>query len=412
MATMTYSGGGLTGNWSDPLNWSGGVAPGITDTALVHGGPGTTVTSTVSVSNIMLIGGETVTFDNTVNTYGLGACTGFMVCINSTAVFAPGSTLNDAGGALLVGVGGVGGFVAQGTASQATIIHSNNATIGKSAIASGTVTIDGATWNNDKVVFLGYMGQGALNVLNGGQVNIAGNLAMGFAAGAVGQATLSSGGTITVMGAAALGGGDPNTPFGTSLLTVNAGSLFDVKNLARVETGSAIHMAGGTVSVGDTSAWMTVFAGAQISGFGTVTTRAGGQMDNEGTIKATGGTLQINGVAFGQGTMQIGDHSTIAITAGSLYQSSIAFSGVDANLALAHGTVVKAEIDGFTTGDTISMAGIDHATWSSVAQSLTLSSAGHIVDTLHVAGSYAGDVFNVSQVNGVGVISVSSPSAH
>ena len=145
MTTDIYKGAGQAGNWTDPNNWAGGV-PNTLDTALVNGGPNQTVTSSMAIGNLMAIGGETLTVTGAITSHGNGPCTGGMVCIGSTLDFAPGSTLNDQA-KLIVGVSGIGTFIATGTISQHTTINALDVTLGLQAGGSGTMTVDGATVN-------------------------------------------------------------------------------------------------------------------------------------------------------------------------------------------------------------------------------------------------------------------------
>jgi T5SS/PEP-CTERM-associated repeat protein len=322
MATMTFTGGGVAGNWADPKNWKGGVAPGTKDLAQIIGGASSTVNGAVSVNAIMIINGGTDTFTGSVTTAGVGNCQGFMVCVGSTAVFAAGSSLSD-GGVLQIGVGGVGGFVADGSTTRATTIHSKTSTIGKLAAGVGTVTIDRATWTTDGAMLVGALGTGTLNVLDSGHVTVGGNFAMGFETGAVGHATLTSGGMITVAGGASIGGGDAAAPLGTATLTVNAGSTFDVQNWMSVSDGSTVTLAGGTVSAGDKTGGLTIQAGGQLIGHGTVVARAGAWINDSGSIEAKGGVLQIDAKVTGQGIIQIDANSTVAITGASLMTSML-----------------------------------------------------------------------------------------
>jgi T5SS/PEP-CTERM-associated repeat protein len=402
MATYLYTGHGNTSNWADPADWKGGIAPTTTDTALFLGGGAATVTAPVSVQNVMLLGAMSLTFDGAVNISGTGFCTGFMVCDDATATFAPGATLNDPAGALVVGIDDVGTFIATGTAAAPTPLTTANGTIGRFAASAGTVTLNDTTWNCATTVFLGGAGQGALNILNGSQVTLGGNLAAGCDAGSTGALTLASGGDLTVRGSTALG------MAGLATITVDHGSLFTVQNLAMIGPGSTLDLAGGSVAAGLVGGWLSVEAGGQIVGDGLLTTRATGMFEDDGRVEATGGTLQIDGVIKGAGAMQIDANSTLASTGIALMLPQVTFAGAGATLSLSHAEWVTGALAGFTIGDHITMAGIDAATWNAATQTLILSDAGQRVDALHLAGTYDGDVFAVTQANGLGTISLSA----
>ena len=84
--TITFSGKGLAGDLADPRNWAGGVVPGIADTALIKINVGAPIGGTFAVNNMMLLGTEKITFTGTLDTAGVGACQGLMVCDGAEAV--------------------------------------------------------------------------------------------------------------------------------------------------------------------------------------------------------------------------------------------------------------------------------------------------------------------------------------
>jgi T5SS/PEP-CTERM-associated repeat protein len=409
MATIVYSGLGIAGDWSDPDNWNGGEAPGTADLAQITNGTSNTFGGDISVNSIMIINGGTDTFTGSVTTAGAGSCQGLMVCVGSTMVFVPGSSLTD-GGVFLVGVDAAGGFIADGTSALATTIESDTATIGAQDTGVGTVTIDDASWTTAKSLIVGKAGTGTLNVLDGGAVTVGGSFAMALENGSTGTVTLSSGGLLTVDGAASIGGGDASKPLGAGTLTVDAGSTFDVKDSMAAGYGATLDLAGGTVSAGDTSGHLSISAGGKVVGDGTLTTRAGGWISDSGIIAATGGTLTIDASVAGTGKILVGDDSTVAITGKALLTAKFDFIGADSTLSLAHGAIVKSSLTGFTFSDHIEMAGIDKAVWDGAKQTLVLSDAGKAVDALHLVGSYAADVFTVTQSGGIGVITLHAAS--
>jgi hypothetical protein len=74
--TIRFSGKGQPGDLLDPHNWVGDVIPGISDSALITMNVGGPVDGTFAVNNMMLLGTETITFTGTLDTAGVGACTG------------------------------------------------------------------------------------------------------------------------------------------------------------------------------------------------------------------------------------------------------------------------------------------------------------------------------------------------
>ena len=404
MTTMTYTGAGNTGNWSDAKNWKGGVAPGVSDTALLVGGADSTVTAPVTINNIMILSTQSVTFDGAVTTYGLGNCKGFMVCESGTATFAPGSSLAD-GGVLQAGLEATGTFVAVGTTAKATTLQAKRTELGKEAEGNGFMTIDGASLTNSAGLYVGEAGKGTLNVLDGGSVSAA-YMTIGDHVGATGQVFLSGTSTITIAGTASVGGFDKGSVTGSGTISVGAGSTLHAVTEVKVVTGSSVTMAGGTLSAGDKNGGTNVMTGGSIVGAGTLTTRTGGYFKIDGLLEAKGGTLDVQGNLIGIGTLTIDAGSTVSVDGKSLLLPKITFAGAGSTLVLAQGASVTGELDGFTFGDAIKMAGVAAAGWNTAMNVLTLTSAGHTIDRLHLGGSFAGDKFTVTQQGGVGVITL------
>ena len=410
MANHLFSGRGTPGQWNDPQNWAGGVLPGIADNAIVFGNAAVTMNGTATLGNVMILGNTQATFNGTLTAMGAGNCAGFMVCDDASATFAPGSALNVPLGAFEVGYDDDGSFLAIGTQASPTVIHSANSTIGRTAVATGTVTMNDTTWNNDGVLFLGLAGEASLNVIDGAQVHIGNNMAMAFYATSTSTLTLSSGATMTVGGAATIGGGGP-TPgvHGVASVTINSGSELDVKYGVTINAGSSVTMQGGTFSAADVNASMNILQGATVSGYGTLASpRINGLLQDQGHVESHGGTLVIAGAVNGTGTMQIDSGSAISLTGSMVLLPTISFQGTAATLELSHGMNVASQIVGFAVGDQIEMAGIDGANWSAATNALKLTEGGKVVDTLHLQGSYSTDTFTVAQQSGLGVITFHS----
>ena len=405
MATVIYSGGGNTFNWADAANWQGGSAPGVSDTALLLGGANSTVTAPVTVNAIMILSGQTVTFDGAVTTYGLGNCKGLMVCAGGTAVFAPGSSLAD-GGVLQAGVRSTGTFVAMGTAAHATVLTAERTVIGKEAAGIGIMTIDDASLTNTNGLVVGRDGQGTLNIVHGGQV-MASDMTVGLDAGSTGQVVLSGASTLTLTGYSAFGGTVGGVAGGTGSVTVGAGALLHGERSVAVASGSTITLTGGTVQTGDTLGGLSVAAGGHVVGQGTVTTRDGGWLNLDGTVEAKGGTLDLHSNVTGNGSLVVGAGATMQIDGAKLVLPKIAFTGASGTLVLAQGAAVTSEIDGFATGDAIKIAGVQGASWNAATDLLTLTgSSGQTVDQLHLGGSFTASQFAVTQQGNLGVITL------
>lgn len=401
---ILFSGHGAAGDWSDPANWVGGVAPGPTNVAVVENGSTNVVHGALSVNAIMVLDGGYDTFTGSIATAGVGTCQGVMACDGATIVFAPGSTLTD-GGVVLAGLDAVGTIDANGTAAHATRLNSVTGDMGEEAPANGTININDATWTIGTSLVVGDNGVGALNVTSGGRVTVGTSFAIGLKAGSSGQATLSSGGVITVTGGAAIGN------LGTGTLTIDTGSTFSAQNVMSIASGSTVNLAGGTLAAGVKTGGLSIGSGAHLTGYGTVNIGAGARLNDSGVIEAKGGTLLIGASLTGTGSLLIDANSTAVITGASVLTPAPTFGGADATLSLAHGATVTGNLQGFTIGDQIEMAGIDTAVWNSVTDTLKLSSGMTSVDTLHFAGSYANDVFTIVQSHGIGVISLHTAPA-
>jgi fibronectin-binding autotransporter adhesin len=390
---MIFSGLGQVGDWTDPANWEGGVPADFRNIVLIP--VNATLNGAVTVRQLMLLGDETVTVNGTLTTRSDGPCKSFMVCAHAVCMFTPTSTLNDNGG-LIVGAISVGTLVAQGGPSGHSTLNTQSAKIGQRAAGVGTVTIDGATWQNASNFYVGEAGQGTLDVLNGGQVSVGTSFVVGDYAGSTGTVALSSGAQLTIGSYMKIGGGTPQTPGGTGAVSVGARSLVSVGGPLKIASSSALTLAGGTVTVSDATLGVQVWAGASVAGHGTLSSMPGG-IDDAGSITAIGGTLVLDGAIRGTGALQIAGDSTLVLNASTLGRESIGFIGSGGMLDLAHGVASSAVISGFGAGDAILMPGVDQIGWNGSDDVLTLSQSGSVVDTLQFSSSFTGDPFMLSQ---------------
>ncbi len=403
--TITFSGLGQAGNLLDPHNWKHNVVPGVNDTAVITMNIGAPMTGVFSVNNMMLLGSETITFGGTLNTAGIGACKGLMVCDGATAIFAPGAVLND-GNVMIVGNEAAGTVLVTGAGATHGVINTGHANIGKHAAGTGVVTIDNGIWKDAGNAVIGDAGSGTLNVIDNGLVTVSGHLVMGRDTGASGKMTIASGGSVSVTGGVHLLGGATH---GTAMVSVGAGSSLTAGDSLTIGTGDTLTLTGGAVTAGVTKGCIDVHAGAVISGFGTVALKDGMAIDDDGLISATGGTLKLDANIHGTGAIEIGANSEAMLTGAKLGLSRISFMGAAGTLSLAHGAAVSATISGFAVGDIIEMAGVDAVSFNPANNVLTLSDHGIQVDRLHLAGSFAGDTFAVHQSAIGAMISLQHP---
>jgi T5SS/PEP-CTERM-associated repeat protein len=397
--TITFSGKGQAGDLSDPSNWTGDVAPGVNDTALITMDVGGPVDGTFSVNNMMLLGTETITFSGTLNTAGVGNCKGLMVCDGAVADFTSGATLND-GNVLIVGNDAVGTLLAEGLGTTHSIINTVDANLGKKDDGVGTVAIDDGVWNNSGHATIGDAGAGTLNVLEDGSVMFGASVEMAADAGSTGTMTIASGGSVDVAGSLDVGNA------AAAAVSVGSDSRLRVDHTLSVGTTGLVTLAGGTVKAGVTGGDIHVLAGGVISGYGVLAVPDGKAIQDDGIIRASGGTLEVDGSVGGTGAIQIAADSTAKMLGGSLGLAGISFIGPDATLELTHGSHVAAAISGFAIGDIIAMANVDAASFNASTGMLTLSEHSVKVESLHLLGSFTDDTFTVQQTLGDAMITL------
>ncbi len=397
--SIKFSGDGLAGNLLDPNNWVGGVAPGVNDTALITENVGGPVGGTFSVNNMMLLGTETITFTGTLDTAGVGACTGLMVCDGAVAVFAPGATLND-GNVLIVGNDAVGTLLADGTGTTQSVINTVDANVGKQDDGVGTVTIDDGVWKNSGYAIVGDAGAATLNIIDNGSASFGGNVDMAETAGSSGTMTIASGGAVHVAGSLDIGKAAAAT------VAVGIGSHLTVEHSLTVGAGGSVELAGGMISAGVTAGRITVLAGGVLAGHGVLAAPDGVAIENDGIIRAAAGTLEVDANLTGTGALQIAAGSIADLTGSSLKLAGIAFIGPASTLELTHGSNVTAGISGFALGDIIAMANVDAVSFNAPTGMLTLSEHGVKVESLHLLGNFSGETFGVQQTMADAVISL------
>jgi T5SS/PEP-CTERM-associated repeat protein len=408
--TKTYTGLGQSGNWSDPNNWGGVTAAGASNVALFQ--MSATENGSFTARQLMFLGTESITVNGALSSLSPGLCASFMVCDQATLTLKPTGSITSAGG-LIVGNDSVGTLIAQGNSAAHSTLTSVSTKIGQNVGAVGTATIDGAVWNNSTNMFVGQNAAGTLSVLDGGRITVGTSFVVGANVGATGTVNLASGAQLSVASYAKIGGGDPTQAGGLGTVNVGANSSFSVAGPLKIASGSALNLTGGTVNVTDTVTGLKIWTGGTLSGFGTVTSLPTG-IGDDGTIRATGGTLVLNGMVSGAGSLQIAANSTAQITASKLGLATVNFAGSNGTLALAHGVTSLAAITNFAAGDHITMAGIDSLSWNATKDILTLSSGGQVVDTLHILGTYASTDFTLTQGSAaatIGLVSHTSTSA-
>ena len=404
---ITFTGQGQIGTWSDKQNWAGHIVPGSANVALLNGVGPETFTGPISVGTIMLLGASNVAFDGIVNTSGVGFCQGIMVCNGGTMTFNAGSTLNDLAGSLNIGVHAVGSFTANGTAGRPTVINTAKALVGQYAQGVGTITIDDATWNASETAVIGFNGTGSLDVRDAGTANIGGSLSIATHGNSVGSVTIEAGSTINVGAGVGLGMVEADQSHGSGTLTINAGGTLNVGKYLFEGPSSSLVLHGGSVNLGTSGqGWIDLRSGGTISGYGTLSSMSNKLLD-DGVIKAQGGTLEIKSNVSGSGSIDIGANSTAKLDGSTIQASIIDFTGANGALELQSASHATSEINGFAAGDKIVFdTMIDSVKWQPGTGSLAISSAGHVVDTLHLGGIATSALFDLQHANGSSIISL------
>jgi len=244
-------------------------------------------------------------------------------------------------------------------------------------------------------VALGGSGSGGLLQLASGT-----DLAAGSAAITSGSVLAGAGSTLSVSSSLVLGSaagyaaalnatGGARVTAGTLLLSGASDSLY-VDPSSILEIGQA-----GNGSAGR----LTIDAGATLSGQGDA--NAYGQVANNGTVAASGGTLMV-GTLSGTGTLQIGAGATVALNGPCGAGQTVRFSGANATLAIDEEYFAPAgTLSGFAAGDAIDIVGspISSASYTATGAGegvLTLSYGGQVAARLDLSGITTGAVFLTS----------------
>ncbi len=387
-----YSGHGQSGNWSDPNNWTNGVVPGATDTALVQ--QSAVLNGSVELDQVMFLGTENITINGNLKTDDTNTCRGVMVCDNAVATFEAGSTLSDAGG-FITGQDTIGTTYVDGASGgkAAAVLNTTVLKVGQVQGSHGTLNVAGII-NNAGGSYVGFGGNGILNVTGSGVVSLAEGLNVGNFATSTGTVNLSGNATVNAA-RVVIGNSTAGAPGGIGIVTVGGSSHLNSTGSINVGYGSALVMAGGTAFVGNING-VQIQAGASVSGYGHISSTNGGVVDN-GALASAGGTLTLAGNLSGFGTVQIGAGSTLDVSANKISVPHLTFMGSNATLGLTEGVAGTFAIEGFAATDQIVMGGIDALSWSASTDVLTLSEHGQIMDKLTFGGVPESMTFHLNQ---------------
>ena len=387
---IMYSGKGQSGNMNDAHNWTGGFAPGAADTAVVM--QSAVLNGSFEVGQVMFLGTETITINGALKTDSTNTCQGVMVCDNAVATFEAGSTLNDAGGFITaddtIGTTYVDG--ASGALAAATL-NTYVLKVGEVHGSHGVLNVAGII-NNTGGSYVGFGGDGTMNVTGNGQVNLTLGLTVGNMAASVGIVNLSGNAAVTARNVV-IGTSIAGAPGGIGTVDVGGSANLNAGQID-VNYGSALVMTGGTVSAIDGNG-VQINAGGTASGYGHISSGNGAVVDN-GALSSSGGTLVVSGNLNGMGTVQIAAGSTLDVVAGRITVPAISFMGSNATLELTTGVTGAFNIAGFGAGDQLVMNNIDALSWNSATSILTLSEHGQTMDRLHFSAIPANETFHLN----------------
>ncbi len=273
-----------------------------------------------------------------------------------------------------------------GANSQVTVGALDNeadATITASAGANGAtagLTVKGNAVNagNFAVDPGGFIEAGSLD--NEGILDVTGSASAPANVGVIGNATNE--GAITIGAFAQLG---VNGTFTNSGNIEIAGSL-DLANGLTVTAAGSVLLQGGNII---DPPGVATDVGASIAGYGTII----GALENDGTVSASGGLLDLAGAVSGAGQLNIGSGAVLEI--GGATSEDVAFGGNVGTLKLDDPAGFTGAITGFVQGDAVDLAGMQ-ATSAVINGSTLTVTAGSQTLSYQVSGpGLAHNVFAV-----------------
>jgi len=435
-----------TGTGTLFVQTGGSVAAGMADIGSVNGASGTgTINgsgSSLGIVGLAEIGdggsGTVVVKDGATLSVGQGITIGDATsAFGSLTLTDAGTLLDDSTGAMVVANGGTGVVtvtagaivsVGTGTGAQLTVgenagskgtliisagttvaagstvaaagsLYTEHATLGGVATATGSIAVTGtgALWQNDGFLLAGDFGAGTLAVSSGGSVSVGANATFAEVAHSAGALTVAGAGSrFSAELALRLGAGKAAIAvtnggvITAEALTIGAGDTVAIDSSSSMVIGPIV----GTVTGG-----LYIEPNAVASGAGTITAA----IADNGTIIATGGTLQITGAITGSGTLD--DSATLQLD-----------GAVDSNLALVFdpGTLIvgsplamNAAISNFATADTIEFVGTyGTVTKDFPSNTLEVFGNGSLVGTFNLGPGY--DATNVHVADKSGLVSITA----
>ncbi|HEY4313072.1 MAG TPA: PEP-CTERM sorting domain-containing protein [Pirellulales bacterium] len=235
----------VSGDFDGPTNWTpAGGPPGANDTAIFNlGSTGYTVSSTLADTLQQLrVDNDTVTFQS----------------ISGRSLSATGTTLP------AISFGNNAGDIANVTLKRS--LTGVNDAVGYAAGSQATATLLGTSWT-DTNLYIGYAGQGTVNLPNSSSLSSTNSMVLGYQAGSQGTVTQSGAGIGLQGGSLIVGGSGAGTlsavraSFNQIILGQNTGST-GTATVGSVETES-----GGNLVVGQNgNGSMSLISGGSVSG--------------------------------------------------------------------------------------------------------------------------------------------------
>jgi hypothetical protein len=415
MTTFTWT-TGASGDWNSGVNWNTGTAPNDpTADVVIDAQLGNTAYQvTIRAGQTETVRSLTLNNHNNIMNVLANPYTAAILEVDGSLVFAPGSDGTIGGplqsvmisqGGTIVNAGTVNAFVlgegnvtfsgTNGIYFTNWLQSQGNVTIDTKSIAelSGTVLFDGIfeAKGPTATVNLGGAGEGLI-------VNIV---------TIEGPPTIPDGWTELLFHAP---GSQLNEWNGTTYVSIEQ-SLTTILNRATVDVlegrdytttnaltidAGAFNLQAGTVTTGG----ITIQDNGTVRGSGVMV----GNIVNNANLMSLNTGLVLTGMLSGTGAVAFGDNaSTIEVSAVTAGQTITMRGGDTLKLdqpANFHGTIVA------HAGDTIDLKGIaaDNATLQ--GSDLVVTHGGTTVATLHLAGSYSGDTFHVTNAGGNATLAV------
>jgi autotransporter-associated beta strand protein len=339
---FTWTGGGTNGNWSNPQNWSGGVAPGA-GADLIFGPSAARLTNnndlpagtafgsitfssagyTITGNNIVLAGGLDASSSTGANSFGLNATVSgaeTFLAGNGAADLTVGGTVSESGFALVIG-GGNG---------RIELTNAISGSGGLSIANSGTTTLSGPG-NSFSGVTTAQSGTLLLQCSSGNA--IPGNLSIAAATVRLNNSNqIVDSATVTLTGSGTL---DTNSnsdtiaalSLGSNSITTGSGTLTVTGNV----TDGGASTISGHLALGGSSQTFQVNGSATLTISAVISGGGGLNKNGSGTLVLSSSNSYTGGTTLSAGTLTAGNNSalgsgTLTLQVGTLKASSAALS--------------------------------------------------------------------------------------